>query len=89
MRIRESLGLLEEMGLGSKAVLDSSVYTFNSAAQGGLVKKFGVSGRNTVPAELNFREMRGGRTGHQGTGRIWKASSYDLRSVPGKNNPGM
>lgn len=56
VRNLESLGLLEEMGLGSKAVLDSSVYTFNSAAQE-LVKKFGVAG-DTVPAELNFREMR-------------------------------
>ena len=37
-------------------MLDSSVYTFNSAAQE-LVKKFGVSG-DTVPAELTFREMR-------------------------------
>ena len=39
-----------------RQVLDSSVYTFNSAAQE-LVKKFGVAG-DTVPAELNFREMR-------------------------------
>lgn len=56
VRNLETLSFLCKLGLEESLVLDASVYTFNPESQK-LIRKLGVS-RDTVPVELNFREMR-------------------------------
>ena len=87
MKNYEELYLTENLFTGKKVILDHNMYTFNDVSKSAFFEH-GVSG-DTVPLELNSREIMHRKQYRLADDSLWILSAYDNCQLCAQKHKGL